>query len=229
MSLVDDRGRLFGRLNLFDAALIGFAIVLIPIAYGTYLLFRVPRPAITSVKRVEITKEERRVGGPNLVAKLKVQGSGLRPMLRASIDDAPAIGFVFENPNSADLLVGAVAPGSHDLVLYDGVQEVARAPKAVRIQPVSTQTATVRVRFDGPPEVTSLIKAGDRDLFPDERAAVVTDIDKGVVILRLGIDAVDGGWQYRGHDLKPGTDLTLTTADYIVKGTVLRVSTGDKR
>jgi len=217
------------RLNLFDASIAAFVIVLIPIAYGTYRLFRTPRPAISSVRRVEITKEERRVGGPNLVAKLKVQGSGLRPMLRASIDEVPAIGFVFENPNSADLLVGAVPPGSHDLVLYDGVQEVARAPKAVEIQPVSTQTATVRVRFEGPPEVMSLIKPGDRDLFPDARAAVVSDIDRDVFILRLGVDAVDGGWQYRAQDLKPGADLTLTTAEYVLKGTVLKVSMGDTR
>ena len=46
------------------------------------------------------------------------------------------------------------------------------------------------------------------------------------MILRLGVDAVDGGWQYRGQDLKPGAGFTLTTADYIVKGTVLRVSIG---
>ncbi len=113
------------RVNLFDAAVAGFVIVLIPIAYGTFLLFRTPHPVIMSVKRVEITKEERRVGGPNLAAKLKVRGSGLRPMLRASIDDAPAIGFVFENPNSAALLVGSLPPGLHDLVLFDGAQEVA--------------------------------------------------------------------------------------------------------
>ncbi len=151
-------------------------------------------------------------------------------MLRASIDEVPAIGFVFENPNSADLLVGAVPPGSHDLVLYDGVQEVARAPKAVvRFSRVSTQTATVRVRLEGPPEVTRLIKRGDRDLFPDERAAVVSDIDRDVFILRLGVDAVDGGWQYRAQDLKPGADLTLTTTEYVLKGTVLKVSIGDTR
>jgi hypothetical protein len=45
---------------------------------------------------------------------------------------------VFENPHSADVLVGQVPPGMHDLVLYDGVQEVARAPKAVTIQPEPT-------------------------------------------------------------------------------------------
>lgn len=218
------------RLNLFDAAIVAFVIVLIPIAYGTYLLFRTPRPAITSVKRVEIGKEERRVGGPNLVAKMKIQGSGLRPMLRAYIDDAPAMGFVFENPNSADLLLGAVAPGSHDLVLFDGAQEVARAPKAVRLQPPApAQTATVVVRFEGPREVTSLIKTGDRDSPPDDRAAVVTEVGKDSVTLRLGADAVDGGWQYRGREFKPGADLKFTTAGYIVKGTMLSVSVGDKR
>jgi len=83
------------RFNVFDAAVLAFVVILIPIAYGTFLIFRTPKPVVTAVNRVEITKEERRVGGPNLVAKLKVKGSGLRPMLRASIDDRPAIGFVF--------------------------------------------------------------------------------------------------------------------------------------
>jgi hypothetical protein len=216
------------RVNLFDAAVAGFAIVLVPIAYGTFLLFRTPKPVITTVKRVDITKEERRVAGPNLVAKLKVQGSGLRPMLRASIDDAPAIGFVFENPNSADLLVGAVPPGSHDLVLYDGAQEVARAPKSVSLQPASTRIATVRVRFEGPSEVTTLIKAGDRDV-SENRAAVVIAVDKDSVTLRVGAEFVDGAWDSFGHDLKPGADFTLTTANYVTKGTVLSVSAGDRR
>jgi hypothetical protein len=215
------------RINLFDAAVAAFVVVLIPIGYGTYRLFRTPTPVITSVKRVEITKEERRIGGPNLVAKMKIRGSGLRPMLRASIDDAPAIGFVFENPNSADLLLGAVPPGSHDLVLYDGVQEVARAPRAVRLQPVAAHEATVAVRFDGPREVTSLIAVGDRD--SSGGTAVVTGIGKDSVTLRLGVDAVDGGWEYGARALKPGADFTLTTAKYIAKGTVLTVSAGVQR
>jgi hypothetical protein len=145
MTVVDSRGRLFGRINLFDAAIVGFVIVLIPIAYGTFLLFRTPKPSVTSVRIVGIAKEERRVGGPGLTAKLKVRGSGLRPLLRAFIDDIPAIGFIFENPNSADVLVGAVPAGPHDLILYDGVQEVARAVHAVNIQP----TPPARLRIVG--------------------------------------------------------------------------------
>jgi hypothetical protein len=137
MTFIDGRGRLFGRFNLVDAAVVAFVVVLIPIAYGTFLLFRSPTPRITSVTRVPVTREERRIaGGSRLSAKLKVRGSGLRPMLRASIDDTPALGFVFENPNSADVLVGETAPGTHDLVIYDGVQEVVRAAKAVTVQAV---------------------------------------------------------------------------------------------
>jgi len=212
------------RVNLFDAAIAVFVLVMIPVAYGTYRLFRTPRPAIASVTRVAITKEERRIGGPNLVAKMKVRGSGLRPMLRAAIDDTPAIGLVFENPNSADLLLGPVAPGSHDLVLYDGVQEVARAPKAVSIDPPKTQSLTVRVRLESPAEVIRLINVGDHDNSVDARRAEVTGVDKELMTVRLGANAVDEGWQYFGDDLKPGVAFTLTTPGYVVKGTVIGVS-----
>ena len=135
MAWIDKDGRLFGRINLFDAAIAGVALVAVPIAYGTFLLFRTPTPRISSVVRVPITQEERRVAGGNrLTAKLKVHGSGLRPMLQASIGGTRALGFVFENPNSADVMVGVVPPGTHDFVLLDGVQEVARLRNAVTIE-----------------------------------------------------------------------------------------------
>jgi hypothetical protein len=135
MSMVDSNGRLFGRINLVDAAALLFALFLIPVGYATYLLFRPANPSIDSVTNVEITREERRIGGGALVmAKLKVKGSGFNPLLRARIGDAEALGFVFENPNSADVIVGVIPAGKHDLVLYDGVQEVARAPGAVQLR-----------------------------------------------------------------------------------------------
>ena len=138
MTMIDNQGRVFGRVNLIDAAVIAFLVVLIPIGYATYLLFRPSRPAIDSVTRVEVTREERRVaGGMPLTAKLKVRGSGFNPLLRARIGSFEAMGFVFENPNSADVLVGVVPPGRHDLVLYDGIHEVARAREAVEVVNIS--------------------------------------------------------------------------------------------
>jgi hypothetical protein len=60
-------------------------------------------------------------------------------MLRAYVGDEPALAFVFETPNSADVLVGPLPPGPHDLSLRDGVQEVARAAGAVKIESPSTR------------------------------------------------------------------------------------------
>ena len=67
---------------------------------------------------------------------------------------------------------------------------------------------------------------------PAQVAAAIIErlaVDVVDVTLRLGVEAADGGWQYRGQDLKPGTELTLTTTDYVIKGVVLSVSTGAKR
>jgi len=211
------------RPNLFDAAIVVFAIVLIPIAYGTWMLFRTPHPTVSSVTRVDITREERRIGGPALLAKFKVRGSGFRPLLRATIDDSPAIGFVLENSGSADLLVGATPAGVHDLVLYDGVNEVARAPKAVTIDPPVGRHAAVRVRLDSPAEVIQMIKAGDHDWSVNPNRAVVTAIDKELLTVDLGVVALDKGWQYFDADMKPGVPFTLTTDTYFVKGTVVSV------
>ena len=136
MAVVDERGRLFGRINLVDAAIGAFVVVLIPLAYGTILLFRPSKPTITSVDRAQMTNvEERAGGGTRIDGKLKVHGTGLRPTLRATIGQQDAVGFLFETPSSADVLFGGITPGTHDLVLYDGVQEVARAKDAVTIAP----------------------------------------------------------------------------------------------
>jgi hypothetical protein len=133
--MIDSNGRIFGRFNLVDAVAAAFVVLLLPIGYATYLLFRPAQPVIDSVTRVPPTKEEQRIAsGSILTAKLKVRGSGFSPLLRAQVGPVAAIGFVFESPNSADVLVGLIPVGKHDLVLYDGVQEVARARDAVEVQ-----------------------------------------------------------------------------------------------
>jgi hypothetical protein len=131
VTVIDDRGRVFGRVNLVDALVLGFVLLLIPIAYGTWLLFR-PKPVrITSVTRVTLSKEEQRISNPlRAAAKLKVKGAGFNPMLRAWIGPEPSLGFTFEDPGSADVIVPPMPPGEYDVALYDGGQEVARAPKA---------------------------------------------------------------------------------------------------
>jgi len=163
MTLIDKNGRLFGRINLVDAGVLIFLALLLPVGYATFLLFRPDRPSIASVTRVDVGNEERRVSaGTLLTAKLKVKGTGFNPLLRARIDDVDAVGLVYENPNSVDVIVGIVPPGKHDLVLYDGVQEVARARGAVEVQ--ATQGPSVRAYgwlTDLAPERAETLKAGD--------------------------------------------------------------------
>jgi hypothetical protein len=148
-AIIDRDGRVFGRFNLFDAALVAFVVVLIPVAYFAYLLFRVPAPRITSVQPAQLTYIEDRVsGGTELKGKLKVTGTGLRPILRAAIGGQAVVAFIFETPTSADVLFGNMAPGTYDLILYDGVQEVARAPNSV-VVPTPPKPETARVRALG--------------------------------------------------------------------------------
>lgn len=149
MKVVDREGRLFGRINLVDAAIGAFVVLLIPLGYAAVLLFRPSAPRITSIEPAPITMtEERAAQGSELSGKIKVRGEGLRPVLRAEIGGRPVIGFIFENPASADVLFGDLPAGTHDLVLFDGRQEVARVPRAVTI-PEKPSAGTVRVRVAG--------------------------------------------------------------------------------
>ena len=217
------------RFNPFDAAIAVFVVVMIPIAYGTYLLFRPAHPAISSVRQIDVTREER-VNSPDLTAKLKVEGSGFRPLLRAAVDGMPAMAFVFQTPNSAEVQLSVPpAPGPHDLILYDGVQEVARLRAAVSIAPAPSRPAILRIRLDSPAEVTRLVNVGDRDWTPSPNGAVVTAIDRDSLTVRAGAVPAGDGWQYYGADLKPGVPFTLTTKNYVVKGVVLSVTMEDRK
>ena len=50
MTVLDDRGRLAGRVNVVDAVAAIILLVLIPVAYGAFLLFRTPAPTLASVE-----------------------------------------------------------------------------------------------------------------------------------------------------------------------------------
>lgn len=164
--VIDERGRLFGRINVVDGLVASVVLLLIPLAYATYLLFTPAVARIESVTEAPITKAEERISiGGNLVAKFKVKGSGFTPLMRARIDGIDALAFVFESPTSADVLVGGIPPGPHDLILYDGIQEVARAAGSISVTPPATASVTVRAVgwITGlTAETVAAMKPGDR-------------------------------------------------------------------
>jgi hypothetical protein len=125
MPLIDDQGRVFGRVNLIDAAVGVMLIALVPVAYSAYLLFKTPAPSIESIdpQTVPLAPEMR----------VKLRGGGLRPLLRAHIGETMARAYLYENDQSVDVLFSGVPAGTHDLVLFDGVQEVARVANGIRV------------------------------------------------------------------------------------------------
>jgi hypothetical protein len=135
--LVDSEGRLAARINIVDALCLAFVLGLIPVAYLSWLLFRPATPRIDSIEHSRVTSAEERIAaGQPIRLKLKIRGDHLTPMLRASIGEVPAMGFTFEGPTSGDVIIGTnVRAGTHDLILYDGPLEVARARDAVVITP----------------------------------------------------------------------------------------------
>ena len=78
----------------------------------------------------------------------------------------------------------------------------------------------------------ALIKDGDRDRLLDERAATIVRQSRsqsgGVAAidatLRLGADAVQDGWSYRGRSIVPGEIFRFTTNGYVVSGSILDVN-----
>jgi hypothetical protein len=134
MSIIDDRGRVFGRINLIDVLVLLFLVALVPIAYTAFTLFRTPAPRITAVEPANVP-----VGTE---MRVKVKGTGLRSLFRANIGEMPASAYLFESERSADVLFSNVQPGKYDLALYDGVQEVARLKGAVTVLPPAAPPMT---------------------------------------------------------------------------------------
>lgn len=127
MSLIDDRGRLFGKLNLIDAAAGLFILVLIPLVYGAHRLFRVPVPTIESIQPRQVIEHE--------TPRVRITGTDFRPFLSARIGMIEAPGFLVQSPTVAEIEVPALAAGTYDLALYDEGRELVRRSGALTVVP----------------------------------------------------------------------------------------------
>ena len=136
MPLLDDRGRLFGRVNVIDAAMVAFLLILMPIVYTAARLFRMPKPEI---ERVEPATQLAGAG-----RRIRVIGRNLRPYLTAVASqtgrpslispqqvNVPLVANVFlVSPSLIEVELPALEAGEYDLRLFDTTQEVARLTHA---------------------------------------------------------------------------------------------------
>jgi hypothetical protein len=220
MPLIDSRGRLFGLLNLIDAAVVLFVLAIVPIGFATYRVFRVPSPEITSVTPAA------QPPGPD--RRIRLAGQNFRPYLRAFVNRAgqpfslvngnPEFTegrFLVETPTLVEIKLPELPPGAYDLRLFDERQQVAERLNAFTIVIASPSTIDIIVRFIASPDLISLVKPGDEDTFvpvgpplpPNQgratlKGAKVVD-DKDATQVHLATQP--GGWfgvQERGQVLE---------------------------
>jgi hypothetical protein len=187
VTLIDDRGRVGGRFNLVDVAVAFVLLLLVPLAFGAYLLFRTPTPTLTRVVPAAL------VEAPD--QRLEIDGANLRPFMRVSFDAIPAKSFLLGSTKYALVDVPDLKPGTYDVVLYDYMREVARLPKAVTVAPMATDVELeVTGAFKAPPETfVAQLKAGDT--FPSKAHPVAEVIavggpNPGDLRLRVGDETI---------------------------------------
>ena len=148
MRILDDQGRLFGKINMIDAGVVVVVAVLIPIAYGAYLLFRAPAARITAIEPAR---------APEGLSQITIRGENLRPYLRVGVGNQE-FALLFENAALAVLPLPRLGPGSYDIVLYDESQELDRLPGALVIE--GTPTIAVEPAVGSEVESAQLVVAG---------------------------------------------------------------------
>jgi hypothetical protein len=251
MPVIDERGRLFGRINVIDAAVAFLVLLLIPLAYGAFMLFRAPAPKILSLTPQTLVNQ------PG--ATIHLTGEDLRPFLRAQLGTYESDGFLLGSTTAAEIKVPArIPPGTYDLTLSDEAQVLARVPGAVTIAapPVPVRRSAegeVIVRFIVEPETANMVKVGDRAIeLPNrdparaevvriERPPIVTarfNMDPGpgrnlqleqpaailTAMFRVSLTAGSGGWTYGDAPVKVGAPFTFETTRVIIKGSIINLT-----
>jgi hypothetical protein len=141
MPLVDDRGRIFGRLNLIDAIVAAFLILLVPLGAAAYLMFRAPMPRLGSVEPTMLLP-----GVPK--QRIHLHGENLRPYLRVNFNGHKAEQLLLLDFTSAEVVVPELPPGRYDVTLYDQAREVGKIENAITV-PAPAPEPTTTIRLDG--------------------------------------------------------------------------------
>lgn len=186
MPLIDDKGRLAGRLNLIDAALLLLLVVLVPLAAMSFRVFRQSPPQIDAV--VPASQQA------GTARRVRLKGANFRPYLRLfvsrtgepfAINTATARDtegrFLVESPDEVEIELPPVTPGSYDLHIFDEAHEVLTRTSAFVIEPPAVTTLRATVRFVALPDVAVLVHPGDRDLFDATGGRLPADTPRAVI------------------------------------------------
>jgi hypothetical protein len=201
VAIVDSEGRVFGRLNVFDAAAVAVLVAMVALTVAGYRLFRLPVPP-----RIEAVTPAGLTSGSDL--RVTIKGEGLLPYWRAYVQraaESPGVSldagamtrtdnyalvngvqakFLVESQTLAEVrLPDGLLPGTYDLILNNEANIVAVRRLAFTVSEARTHvtTATVPVRFVARPDVIALVREQDVDVSPPaegEGAAKIVSIQR---------------------------------------------------
>lgn len=201
MPLIDDRGRVFGKVNLIDAAVVIVILGLIPLGYASWGLFKTPATKLSVAKPTQIRANE-------ADQRIDVTGVGLRPYLRIFVGEGTtSTKYLFDTPTHAEVVLPALAPGTYDLTVYDETMELSRLAKVITAiatpPPVVTSVTPSVLEFLTAPQ--HIVLKGER-FSPSLKAMV------GSVAVTYRADSAEKV-ELTTVGLSPGTyDLTLSDA-----------------
>lgn len=229
MPFIDDRGRLFGRLNIVDAAVLLVVALLIPMAYGAYLIFQ-PLPA-----RIVALEPARIQEG---TAEVKLRGEHLRPYLRVVIGTQAAT-FLFADSSGGVLQLPALMPGVYDVVLLDEEAELARARGALVVDakgsaappPPRSIMVDVVMRSSLWPEELTLLNSWNHEEGSDGISLISADVvgkaPSGQLFttwrMRVPVVETEQGWVHGGEVIWRGQTFTFERPSYRLVGRVVAI------
>lgn len=142
------------RFNPLDGGIAIVLLVLIPLGFGLFVLFRTPEPRIDAVEPTVVSSP----------GELVLRGEHLRPFLRAYVSNRnlgtrirgrtrdaypPEAAYFAKNGREALLKLPALPPALYDLELFDGGDQVAYAPRAFTIKSMLTADPVAVVMVAG--------------------------------------------------------------------------------
>lgn len=164
MAIVDERGRVFGRWNLLDVALLVLLVGLIPLGYAAFLLFRDQPPKLVSIEPKQLQQTDG--------FTVHIKGENFRPYMRLSIGAQQGREWQFKSTEEADVQFPSVPPGTYDVILFDQAQERFRLPQALTISPSNLPST----------EIVAIGAFGNLDAAGAAKLVPGTRIDVGQII-----------------------------------------------
>ena len=241
MDVLDEKGRLFGRVNVVDAFVVIFTLAVViagaALVYGDglgneptetmHLTLVSETPSATTLETGEIDLESGTIAGTHRGTTVAItdvhRTAGPRVYLRTALDGTRTDdGFRFED--------GPVRRGDTAVVANDRTRATTRIVERDVDPTFSTTTTTVTLWATVRRPVAEAVGAGDEVSVGPTTVATVTDADATArnethsdlrVSLALETRLVDGTAHYAGRPVRLGRTIGIETDDYEFAGEVV--------